>query len=144
MGDLTKNISRHEVECRCDGRFGPCHAKGMDWETIQVVQGACDHFAEKLGLSKVTLIITSGSRCKPYNDNPRSEGGVGGAKGKGESDGSFHKYAMAMDHKITQVSAKELYDYYCEKYPGKFGIGYYPPERGNFVHLDSRPYKARW
>ncbi|AHI61226.1 K1E myramoyl peptidase [Vibrio phage SHOU24] len=136
MGDLTKNISRHEVACKCDGRFGPCNAQTMDWETIQVVQEACDHFAKKLGLNKVTLIINSGCRCQPYNDKPKSEGGVGATKG------SYHKLFCALDHKITQITPKELYEYYIEKYPGKYGIALY--SKSGFVHLDSRPYKARW
>ncbi|CAM0048722.1 endolysin [Vibrio phage K404] len=140
MGDLTKNISRHEVACRCDNKFGTCNAEAMDFETIAIVQDACDHFAKKLDVDKVVLLISSGNRCPAYNDTPVKDGGVGGSKG------SYHKLAMAMDHRIKGVSIKDLYDYYNTKYPNRLGLGYYPP-RGKykgFVHLDPRNYKARW
>lgn len=140
MGDLTKNISRHEVACRCGGKFGKCNSHGIDFETVTIVQEACDHFAEKLGVDKVVLLINSGSRCPAYNDTPTKDGGAGGSKG------SYHKSSMAMDHRIKGVTIKELYDYYDEKYPDRLGLGYYPPH-GNykgFVHLDPRNYKARW
>ena len=142
MGDLTKNISRHEVACKCQGKFGKCNAIAMDFETINIVQEACYHFEKVLGVEKVTLHIGSGSRCPAYNDTPTSEGGAGG------SEGSYHKASCAMDHRISGVSIKELYDYYDKKYPDRLGLGYYPPnkERGTkgFVHLDPRSYKARW
>lgn len=142
MGDLTKNISRHEVECKCNGSFGVCHAKGIDIETALIVQDACDHFAEKRGLERSIVLINSASRCPGYNDAPVSEGGAGG------SDNSYHKTAMAIDHRIQGVSIKDLYDYYNKKYPNRLGLGYYPPneEKGTrgFVHLDSRSRRARW
>lgn len=140
MGNLTKNISRHEVQCQCGDKFGKCNAHAMDFETITIVQEACDHFAGKLKVKKVVLLINSGSRCATYNDTPKEKGGVGG------SAGSYHKLSMAMDHRIKGVSIDDLYDYYNTKYPSRLGLGYYPPsgKKKGFVHLDPRPSKARW
>lgn len=136
MGDLTKNISRHELACKCGNKFGPCHAQTMDFETINVVQEACDHFAKKLGVKKVVLRINSAHRCYKYNTTPKKDGGVG------STPGSFHILANAIDHSIDGVSDKELFDYYDEKYPNKYGLSLYVSD--GFVHLDTRPYKARW
>lgn len=140
MGDLTKNISRHEIACKCNNKFGKCNFTAMDFETINMVQDACDHFAEKLGVEKVVLRINSGSRCPKYNDTPKKLGGVGASKG------SYHKSSSAIDHRIEGVSIKDLYDYYDEKYPNRLGLGYYPPggKRKGFVHIDPRNYRARW
>ncbi len=124
MGDLTKNISRHELKCKC----GECDCQSMDYETIIIVQDCCDHFAEKLGLSKVSVSISSAHRCKLHNTF------VGG------KDGSKHLDAMALDFKIKGVSAKDQYLYLTNKYPDRYGIGMY----SSFTHVDSRPQKARW
>ena len=123
MGDLTKNISRYELRCKC----GNCNYQSMDIETINAIQGACDHFSLELGF-RVTLYITSAARCFKYN------------LVVGSNDDSMHPRMCAIDHYIKGVSMKELFDYYNNKYPGKFGIGLYKL----FVHLDSRPNQARW
>lgn len=124
MGDLTKNISRHELRCKC----GNCDYMTMDFETINIVQEACDHFAEKLKLDKVTLLINSAHRCPIHNKN------VGGAKK------SKHLQGSAMDVRIKGVSPKDLYKYFDTKYPGRYGVGLY----GSFTHIDSRQEYARW
>ena len=143
MGDLTKNISRSEVACKCGNKFGKCQSPdAIDFETITIVQGACDYFADKLGIDKVTLIITSGARCSKYNDTPASEGGAGG------SNGSKHKQNTAIDHRIAEVSIKELYDYYEDRYPNRLGLAYKEPQpelnKKGFVHVDPRKQRARW
>lgn len=124
MGDLTKNISRHELRCKC----GECDFQSMDFETINVVQEACDHFAEKLGVNKVALSINSAHRCFKHNKNV------------GSTDKSQHPRGNAMDIKISHVSPKDLYLYLDSKYPDKYGIGMY----SSFTHIDTRSYKARW
>lgn len=129
MGDLTHNISRHELACKCG-----CGLDTMDWETIQIVQETCDHFANKLNLPKVVLIITSAARCYPYNRVPVSEGGPG------SNDNSQHPKCRAIDFRIKGVSTKEIYNYLDKKYPNQYGIGYHR----SFVHFDSRGWKARW
>ncbi|MGH1461232.1 MAG: D-Ala-D-Ala carboxypeptidase family metallohydrolase [Neptuniibacter sp.] len=125
MGDLTKNISRHELSCNCG-----CGFHTMDWETIEVVQDVCDHFAEQLGEEKVTLSIHSAARCYTYNRSPAV----------GSNDNSQHPKACAIDFHIVGVSLKEIYEYLDQKYPNTFGIGLYK----TFVHVDSRSYRARW
>jgi uncharacterized protein YcbK (DUF882 family) len=126
MGDITKNISRRELKCRC----GNCGCEFVDYQAIEAVQGACDYFAEIRGLERVTLHITSAARCPDHN------AAVGGAKK------SKHVAAGAIDHYIQWVSAEDLAEYYRGKYPGKFGIGEYQDK--GFVHLDSRSTEARW
>ena len=124
MGDLTKNISRHELKCKC----GNCDFQSMDFETINVVQEACDHFAKKLGVDKVRLDINSAHRCFVHNT------------AIGSSNLSQHPRGNAMDIKISQVSPKDLYLYLDAKYPDKYGIGMY----SSFTHIDTRSKKARW
>lgn len=129
MGDLTRNISRHELACNCG-----CGFSSMDWETIEVVQDVCDHFANILGVDKVVLNITSAARCYAYNRLPSSEGGPG------SNDKSQHPKACALDFQIVGVSPKAIYEYLNHKYPNKYGIGEYT----TFIHFDSRSYRARW
>ncbi len=130
MGNLTKNISRHELACNCG-----CGFDSMDVETIEVWQECCDHFAEELGVDKVTFNINSSARCLEYNRKPVSEGGPG------STDGSFHPKARAIDGKIVGVSPIKVYSYLDTKYPDKYGMGLYP----SFVHLDTRTDgPARW
>ena len=125
MGDLTKNISRrHELACSCG-----CGFNSMDWETIEVVQGCCDYFADKLGLAKVILTINSAARCFEYN------------RSIGSNDNSQHPLARAIDFTIKHVSPADIYDYLNAKYPDKYGLGKYP----TFTHFDARSGpKARW
>lgn len=130
MGNLTKNISRHELGCNCG-----CGSDSMDWETIQIVQGTCDHFAESLGVDKVVLHINSAHRCFEYNRKPISLGGVG------STDGSQHPQARAIDFRIENVSPADVYAYLVTKYPDRYGFGSY----SNFTHADSRSNgPARW
>lgn len=129
MGDLTKNISRHELACHCG-----CGLDSMDCETVCVVQDLCDFFTIMKG-KKVTLIITSAARCFEYNRKPVSEGGPG------SNDNSQHPRCRAMDIKIVDVSPDEVYDYLIAKYPNKYGFGKY----ATFIHVDTRTNgPARW
>lgn len=125
MGDLTKNISRHEVACRC----GNCSCDTLDYETANVVQECCDFFATALGVPKVVLNVHSGHRCVAYNKR------VGGAIG------SQHVKGRALDISIAGVSPEMIANYLDTKYPQKYGIGTYH----GFVHVDTRSGPpARW
>ncbi|WP_027252051.1 D-Ala-D-Ala carboxypeptidase family metallohydrolase [Photobacterium halotolerans] len=124
MGDLTKNISRHELACKC----GACDHQTADFETVMIVQDACDHFAEKLEVGKVVLNIHSAHRCYRHND------AVGGAKK------SQHRLGSALDISIRNVLPKDVYAYLDAKYPDRLGLGLYD----TFVHVDTRKGKARW
>jgi uncharacterized protein YcbK (DUF882 family) len=123
VGNLTKNISRHELACNCG-----CNFDSMDFETINVVQESCDHFAKKLGVNKVVLHINSAARCLKYN------------RSIGSTDKSMHTKARAIDYTIDEVSPDELHAYLIDKYDDTFGIGQYD----DFTHLDTRSIKARW
>lgn len=121
---ITKNISRSELACQCGCGFDSC-----DYETIQVVQTACNFFANKLGVEKVVLNINCAARCETHN------------KIVGGEDNSLHLQARAIDHYISGVTPKELADYYRATYPNKYGIGEYK----TFVHIDTRTNgPARW
>ncbi len=130
MGNLTKNISRHELACSCG-----CGLDSMDWETINVVQECCDYAASVLHVDKVVLYITSASRCYKYNRVPVEDGGPG------SSDASQHPKCRAIDFEIAGVGPAHIYTYLDQKYPGKYGIGRYK----TFTHLDTRTNgPARW
>ena len=110
MGDLTKNLSRHEMECSCG-----CGLDTMDWETLEVVQDACDHFDAK-------VTVNSGCRCEEYNSR------IGG------SSNSQHTKCRAMDIVIQGVSPEEVWGYLSGLYVTKYGIGKYE----SFTHIDTR------
>lgn len=116
MGDLTKNLSRHEFACKCG-----CGFDTADIETVAVIQDVCDHF-------ECGVIITSGCRCEDHNK------AVGGSKN------SEHKKARAADCKFIGMSTDEIHDYLDKKYPDKYGFGIY----NTFNHIDTRTGKARW
>lgn len=124
MGDLTKNISRHELRCKC----GQCDCQTMDWETLTIVQATCDHFAEVLGVKKVILRFSSAHRCYRHNHN------VGGA------NKSQHLQGNAIDFAIDGVDPADVYAYLDAKYPDRLGLGKY----NTFTHIDTRRGKARW
>lgn len=123
MGDISKNISRSEIACKCG-----CGFDTIDAVTARAVQDACDHFAEQLDVPRVVLDISSGARCEERN---RSEGG---------SYRSQHLLGRAIDFKIRCVSPIEVQAYLLAKYPDRFGIGTY----SNFTHFDSRNERARF
>ncbi|WP_027854440.1 D-Ala-D-Ala carboxypeptidase family metallohydrolase [Marinobacterium litorale] len=129
MSQLSKNIYRHEIACKCG-----CGFDTMDVETVEAVQECCDNFARVLGVDRVILDITSGARCLTYNRKPVSQGGPG------STDKSQHPKARAIDFRIRGVSPHDVYEYLNAKYPEKYGIGKY----NTFTHLDTRQVPARW
>ncbi|PCH98481.1 MAG: hypothetical protein COB84_01840 [Rhodobacteraceae bacterium] len=141
MGNLTTNISRHELECNC----GECDVNIQDHEPIiQVVQNVCDVFAEIFGVKKVVLIITSPARCYEYNRIPVAEGGPG------SDDQSQHPRCNAIDFIILvngkQVNPERIHAYLCTRHPHKYGFGLYKGKGKSkgFNHADTRAAEARW
>ena len=135
MGDLTKNISRHELICKC----GKCGDMGiMDYQTVSAIQNACLEFSVRYN-GRTMIKITSGNRCPEHNE---LEGG---------STNSMHLYKCAVDHRIyvqaygqpkwRVIPTDELAEFYDKRFPNSCGIGKYPAGR---VHFDSRPKRARW
>ena len=133
MGDLTKNISKHELLCKCGNP--DCSFTVLDYEdVIDVVQECCNHFAVEYGVDKVTLIITSAARCNTHNKSPEV----------GSNDNSRHTRGDAIDFKIKvkglQLEPRVVYDYLDAKYTGRYGVGLYK----TFTHVDTRSVVARW
>ena len=143
MGDLTKNLSRHEFECKCG-----CGYNVVDWDLPDVIQDVVNHFQD-IHIDKVLHVkINSGTRCAKHNAF------VGG---KPESDlipfsGSMHLYGMAADFVIYYkkqtrtgmvdevIHADDVADYLEKRYPNRMGIGRYIGR----THVDTRTNKARW
>ncbi len=129
MGDLTKNLSRHEFECECGCKFDT-----VDFELVTVIQDCADYFEIVYG--KVIVEPTGPNRCIKHNEE------IGGAFN------SQHIYAKALDFKMKKfksgtweyINPDEIADFLEEKYPDKYGIGRY----NNRTHFDSRTKKARW
>ena len=136
MGDLTKNISRSELYCKCGDP--KCNARILEEEPIiDVMQSACDFFEEEYG-QRIRLYISSPARCYVYNRST----------GIGSNDDSQHPRGNASDFKLflwgdsqTQIPPVKIHDYLCRRYHGEYGFGVYD----NFNHGDTRPGKpARW
>lgn len=123
MGDLTKNISRHEIACQCG-----CGEDTIDWEVVHIVQSVANHFAFLRGKVRVVVRILSGCRCKTHNEN---EGGA---------EDSMHLEGKAIDFAIDGVHPHVVYDYLNREFPDRLGLGRY----ASFTHVDVRPGPARW
>ena len=126
MGDLSPNLSRHEMACNCG-----CGFDTVDYELVIVIQMVCDYFGQG---GKVSLIVSGPNRCPEYN-----------ATIQGATAGSKHQFGTAMDFKIfvdrVQISPKLVYDFIDKKFPNKYGLGLY----SNRVHFDVRTgLKGRW
>lgn len=130
MGDLSKNLSRYEVACKCG-----CGYDTIDVETVEVVQAVCDGFARQRGLDRVVLNISSGARCPLYNRKPVSLGGPG------SNDRSQHIKGRAVDFTIDGIKPADVYAALVAAFPDRYGIGSYE----DFTHLDTRGGPAaRW
>lgn len=125
MGDLTRNLSRHEFDCQCG-----CGATTADWELVTMIQDVCTYFTAR-------VFITSGMRCMEHNNKPVADGGAG------SNENSQHPKGLAADCAFKYVSAEKVYEYLCKRYPSKFGFGLYRED--GFVHIDVRVGNAaRW
>ena len=122
MGDISKNISNHEIECPCG-----CGFDEISQGCVDMWQGACDHFSEMLN-RRVVLKINSGCRCQKHNDSL-----------DGSAKHSQHILGNAIDGKIIGVPYFRLFNYFDSKYPNSHGIKLYT----TFVHGDCRAEKWR-
>jgi uncharacterized protein YcbK (DUF882 family) len=124
MGDLSKNISRYEVACKCG-----CGYDTVDAETAWAVQAVCDGFAQLRGADRVVLNISSGARCPLYN------------RKVGSNDRSQHAKGRAIDFTISGVKPADVYAALVAAFPDRYGIGGYK----DFTHFDTRGGPAaRW
>jgi uncharacterized protein YcbK (DUF882 family) len=129
---LTKNLSRSELTCKCG-----CGFNAADIVLVGLLQDACNHFKEKYASYTAMLIVTSGNRCQKHNADE------GGATSSQHIQGiaADHKVRVVIDGELVVVAAEELAGYYDDRYPDSLGIGMYPRGR---VHLDVRSFPARW
>ena len=74
------------------------------------------------------VIVTSGYRCEVHNKN------VGGAPK------SKHIEGIAADIKVKGVPPSKVFEFLDDTFPNSYGIGLY----SGWVHIDTRPTKARW
>ena len=118
---ISKYFWRSEMLCKC----GKCGMDTMDGETLMIA----DVVREFVGHS---IAPSSANRCPWWN----------GKEGGGYS--SQHLLSRALD--LPVKNPKEVYDMLCEKFPGKYGFGWYdsPDPDKRFVHVDSRTPEARW
>jgi uncharacterized protein YcbK (DUF882 family) len=121
MGDLTRNISRHEVACKCG-----CGKDTIDYELVEIVQSLVDWFQNQSG-AQMFLKINSGNRCERHNAAERGE------------PKSLHLQGRALDFYLVQkgglvISPPAVSSWLAAKYPNKYGIGWY----NGFTHFDTR------
>jgi len=111
MGDLHEYFSRKEFACKCG-----CGFDTVDAELLTVL-------IDLRKWAECEVIVTSGCRCYQHNLD------VGGRPN------SYHKLAKAADIVVEYMSSLEVWDYLCDKYPGKYGI----QAHDGWVHVDVRP-----
>ncbi len=118
MGDLSKRFSRWEFACH-----DKCGQDTVDTKLIDILEAVRAHFDQPVH-------VNSGNRCAKYNRK------VGG------STRSQHLLSRAADIRVENVPAKLVYNFLTMRFPNRYGFGLYVRDR--FVHVDSRPGKARW
>lgn len=133
---MANSISKHftpaEFHCH-DGTHVPLEA----YHDLRVLAAV---ILEPLRARFGPVTVHSGYRTPKYNSS------VGGARS------SYHIYTLrngkypAADVSCRDGSIREWHDFVDRKQRstdgGRGGLGYYP--RGGFIHVDLRPYLARW
>ena len=103
MTALTAHFDRTEFACRC----GQCGRDSIDYETLIHLIYVREHFGGR------PVRITSGYRCPEHNAR------VGG------STSSQHLYGRAVDHFVEGVPVMDLWRYYQDRYPNRYGLAAY-------------------
>ena len=130
MGDLTANISRHELACECGCGFDEC-----DPNLPVAVQTIVDE-AQKLYPtdSRMILHVTSGCRCRAHNRTL-----------DGAAENSKHIFGQAMDFVLEVlfpngqrkiVPAAIISDIVETRWEGRYGFAMYPSHRCHFDVAD--------
>lgn len=109
-------FTKEEFACKCG-----CGFDTVSEELLTVLNDIRSHY-------KTPVKINSGCRCPAHN------------KAEGGALNSPHMEGIAADIVVVGISPKEVYDYFDNLYPNKYGIGLYK----NRVHIDVRKTKARW
>lgn len=113
MGDLTKNLSKHEMACHCGCGFGDTHGL-VDPDLACVFQSIRD-------IARVPIGVNSGCRCTKHNKK------IGGARS------SQHLLGKAMDIHCGTINPEGLRRI-ARRIPTIGGIGIY----NTFLHIDVR------
>ena len=142
MGDLTRNLSRHEFACKCG-----CGFDDINPLLPQLLQQAADYFMSQEDESivdRISIHINSGNRCPEHNE---SEGGSSKSRHmNGEAADFRFRYVMKERDskgrlKSRAVSPTAIANYLDKKYPNQYGIGWY----NGRTHFDvSRSGRRRW
>jgi len=136
MGDLSKNLSRHEFACKCG-----CGFDIADFKLVQILQQTADHFLNikaEMDIVVVSITINSGCRCKKHNE---AEGGSKNSRHMLGNAADFKlKYRLA-DGTKRQIDPNLVAAYLDKKYKYEYGIGWY----NGRTHFDtSSSGKRRW
>ena len=117
MGDLSAHFSKAEFACRCCGQ-------------LKIEQRLIDALEQLRSLAGKEILVHDGYRCSDHNQV------VGGVTD------SEHTRGMAADVGIPGLSLQQMYELAVQIQGfANGGIGVYD---SGFVHLDVRPYAARW
>lgn len=112
------NFKPHEFACKGTGKIS------INEEALDVLQELRDWIGKPFH-------IVSGYRSPEHNSSLR-----------GAASTSYHMEGIAFD---ISMSNQDPHDFVAKAEAIGFdGIGTYPPARGNFVHVDTRGYRARW
>lgn len=114
MGDMTKDFSRAEFQCKC------CTANLVKPRLVLILQAIRDHFG-------TPIKVVSGTRCARRNKM------VGGAKH------SKHMTGEAADIQVKGVKPKVVRDFAAQLLIGFGGLKAY----STFTHVDIRQDKWR-
>lgn len=129
---VSPHFTAAEFDCHDGRRWPPAARSGLEQLARQVLEPVRAEFGP--------VRVHSGYRHAAYNRS------IGGARA------SFHIYELragkwpAADVEPSRGSVREwweLIDSLQRDHPAaRGGLGFYP--RGGFVHVDLRPYLARW
>lgn len=125
MGDLTKNLSRSEFDCKC--KKENCETPEISMKLVELLQETVDYFAEERGES-LWIRITSGLRCPEHN------------KLVGGSPRSQHLKGLAADVRLKNVQPLLVFNLISQWFQVSHGVGNYT----TFTHIDVRKSRARW
>lgn len=129
---ITKNFN--ESEFRCKGKNCCGGYVLIDYELVNELQKLRDYITQKSG-KEHKFIITSGYRCPKHNASPS----VGG------KSNSAHVEGRAIDFYVEGLSIAQVW-LFIEKFGVNTftGMGTYPEERTQVIHVDSQPRYQRW
>ena len=125
--NLTANFTKAELQCRC----GKCGLAVFHPGFLDELQALRVEFA-------LSMVVTSGARCKEHNDRPAKDGGAGGhVRSLHVCDQPQHpgqKGALAVD--IRAVDGLYRGELFSIAWRRGFSIGW----GGTFLHLDRRDF----